>query len=62
MERSANIMDKLRTYLRNEGRCGNCTAWAIEARLYSHEKANFGLQSTVLVFLKFIPVIDDDQK
>ena len=36
MERSSDIMKKLRTYLRNEGRCGNCTAWAIKAMLYSN--------------------------
>ena len=35
LERSSNIMKKLRNYLRNEGRCGNCTAWAIKEKLYS---------------------------
>ena len=35
LERSSNIMQKLRNYLRNEGRCGNCTAWAIKEKLYS---------------------------
>ena len=36
IQRSANIMDKLRTYLRTEGQCGNCSSWAIKAKLYSH--------------------------
>ena len=38
MERSSNIMKKLRYYLRNEGRCGNCTAWNIKATLYSNSE------------------------
>ena len=31
VKRAADIMTKLRTYLRFEGRCGNCTGWAIKA-------------------------------
>ena len=38
MQRSANIMDNLRTYLRTEGQCGNCTAWDIKEKLYSQKQ------------------------
>lgn len=29
--RAKQIMTNLRQYLRNEGRCGNCTGWAMKA-------------------------------
>jgi ionotropic glutamate receptor len=29
--RAANIMEKIRTKLRTEGQCGNCTAWQMKS-------------------------------
>ena len=57
LERSSNIMKKLRNYLRNEGRCGNCTAWAIKEKLYSDFEirdwsASFFFPRTILAFAR----------